>query len=201
MISQPRQPLHLSASTLIVLIFFLTLGHRYEYPSLLQVVGDVAQIQLLQPLPGGDAVVVPPLERVVRGQELLFELGEPLLPVVRRRLLVGPRHAAPVVDRPVQVPAPVDDLLQARPRRGPCPSPPRSASGSCGCGRAASGRTTPCPAQMPRASSMLCSISIQSTISRAHVGRREVRDRLLALDLPVEQPLLHLLVGQLRASP
>src|SRR5512142_1917557 len=72
--SHARQPLHLSASILMVLIFFLTLP--IDNPSLLQVVGDVRQIQLLQRLFRGNALFIPSLVLVVGIQELLFQFGK-----------------------------------------------------------------------------------------------------------------------------
>jgi hypothetical protein len=85
-ISHPRQPLHLSASILIVLIFFLILA-IFQYPSLFQVFCNIIQIQFMQPFFSRNTVIIPPLEFVIGGQELFFKLGKSLLPMVCRRLL------------------------------------------------------------------------------------------------------------------
>src|SRR5512142_138864 len=67
--SQARQPLHLSASILIVLIFFLTIGE----PPLLQIFGHVRQVQFPQRLLRGDALLIPSLVLVIGIEQFLFQ--------------------------------------------------------------------------------------------------------------------------------
>src|SRR3972149_5510552 len=95
MSSHARQPLHLSASMVMALTVFLTLPIA-EYPPLLEVFGNVTQVQCVQGLLRRNALAVEPLELVVGIQKLRLQLGETLLPVVRGRLFVaapqGPAH-------------------------------------------------------------------------------------------------------------
>src|SRR3990170_7466434 len=112
MSSHARQPLHLSASIVMPLTVFLTLPIA-DNPSLLQVFANVVQVQIVQGRLRGNTLVIPPLELVVLIQELRFHLGESLLPMVLRRLLVRAPHAPSHIDGSEQRPVPRGYLPQA----------------------------------------------------------------------------------------
>src|SRR6185369_12404443 len=97
MTSQARQPLHLSTLIVIDLMVFLILAMADD-SSLLQVFGDAIQVQFAKRFRRRYAVAVPALELVVGVQQVLFQLGEALLPVVFGRLVVGTPHAPSHVD-------------------------------------------------------------------------------------------------------
>src|SRR3989304_8538042 len=97
MSSHARQPLHLSALIVMALTVFLTLPIP-DNPSLLQVFANVVQVQIVQGRLRGNTLVIPPLELVVLIQELRFQLGESLLPMVLGRFFVRAPHAQSHVD-------------------------------------------------------------------------------------------------------
>src|SRR3989304_7365526 len=134
MTSRARQPLPLSASMVMDLIFFMTLGmaenllpflcfsgrrllagrvRLAEDPPLLQVIGDTGQVEIQQRLLGGNAVAVKALELVVRIQQFRFQFGKALLPMVFRRFVVGTPHSA----------SPVGGAQQGPVSRGRLPDP------------------------------------------------------------------------------
>ena len=65
----------------------------------------------MQSFPGRNALLVPPLEFVIMLYQGLLEVGKAVPPVVFGRQFISPAHAAQIVERPVEVPAAVDDFL------------------------------------------------------------------------------------------